>query len=141
MSLQTTTDHLGRKVYRLPLPPTSNHRLIPAKINGRTRLITSSEMRAWKKQVHEILQGEDEIPCVAGYRIHIAIWWPDRRKRDIDGPVKVCLDALVKAGILVDDSFVRYLTVEDMTTQRQGDDVEPGIDIRVDTEERFLKPF
>lgn len=139
MSSQTTTDR--PPVFRLPLPPTSNHRLIPAKINGRTRLITSSEMRAWKKQAQEILSGHPEIPCVMGYRIHMSIWWPDRRKRDIDGPVKVCLDALVKAGILVDDSFVRYLSVQDMSTQNYGDDIEPGIDILVDTEERFSRPF
>jgi len=131
----------SENIFRLPLPPTSNHRLVPAKINGRTRLITSGPMRAWKKEAQQILAGHEEIPCVMGYRIHMMIWWPDRRKRDIDGPVKVCLDALVRAGILVDDSFVRYLSVEDMSTQRQGDDIEPGIDIRVDTEDRFSEPF
>jgi len=98
-------------------------------------------MRAWKKQAQEILSGHPEIPCVMGYRISMFIWWPDRRKRDIDGPVKVCLDALVKAGILVDDSFVRYLSVQDMSTQNYGDNIEPGIDTKVDTEERFSRPF
>jgi Holliday junction resolvase RusA-like endonuclease len=138
MSSPTTTEP---PIFRLPLPPTSNHRLIPAKVGGRTRLITSKEMREWKKKAHELLAWHPEIPCVMGYRIHIYIYWPDRRKRDIDGPVKVCLDALVRAGILVDDSFVRYLTVQDMTTQRQGDDIEPGIDIKVDTEDNFSHPF
>ena len=129
------------KRFKLPLPPTSNHRLIPIKVNGRVRLATSPEMRRWKKEVGGLLAGESPIPCLYGYRIRMEIYWPDRRKRDIDGPVKVCLDALVKAGILVDDSHVRCLIVEDMTTQNNGDDIEPGVDILVDTQERYLEPF
>lgn len=44
-------------------------------------------------------------------RMTIDLHPPDARKRDVDGPIKVCLDA-VFAGLGVDDSAVKVLHVE-----------------------------
>ena len=114
---------------------------MPVKVNGRTRLITTKEMRAWKKEAAAILKYESPIDTLLGYRLRIEVWWPDRRRRDLDGPVKVVIDALVSAKILKDDSFIRFFEVEDMTTQNYGDDIVPGVDVRVDTVERYMEPF
>jgi len=101
-----------RLSFTLPLPPTSNHRLIPAKGSG--RLITSPKMREWKKEAEDTLfrQRDWGNPTITGrVAVTLVITWPDRRKRDIDGPVKPVLDALVKAGILKDDSLIKELAV------------------------------
>ena len=130
-----------RRRFKFKLPPTGNHRLVPIKVNGKIRLATAPKMRAWKKEAIASLEGAEPITTLLGYRIDLYVWWPDRRKRDLDGPVKVIFDALVKAGVISDDAEIRYFSVEDMSTQRQGDDIEPGIDAYVQTVEDWENPF
>ena len=127
--------------YRLPLPPTSNHRMMPMRVGGKLRLAKAPKLRKWEDEAAKALAGAEPIPTDKGYRISLAIWWPDRRKRDIDGPVKVVFDALVRAGILIDDSLVRYFEVETPVSDHSLDDIEPGVDIRIITVEDWEVPF
>ncbi len=98
----------------LTLPPTSNHRLIPSKSG---RLITSPRMRKWKLKAkkdvaQQVFEGSKRT-AIAGDRVAVTIHltWPDRRKRDIDGPIKPILDAIVAGGAIEDDSLIREMAV------------------------------
>lgn len=44
-------------------------------------------------------------------RLVMAAWVPDNRRRDLDNLLKAALDAIVKAGLLVDDSQVVDLRI------------------------------
>ena len=112
------------------LPPTANHRLIP--VNG--RLITSPKMRKWKeyasKHVAEVVRElELEQPIPGRVAVSLVIQWPDRRKRDLDGPIKPVLDALVKGGLIEDDS-----NIKEMATFVDDGIGDGGVGIEVDTE-------
>ena len=95
----------------IPLPPTNNHRLLPVVRHGRVRLITGPKMRAWKEEVAPLLE-MDEGLGLQPVGVTLEISWPDRRRRDIDGPVKPVLDALVDADWFDDDSLVQMLVVQ-----------------------------
>jgi Holliday junction resolvase RusA-like endonuclease len=87
-------------------------------------------MRAWKEEVAPLLE-VDEGLGLQTVSVTIEIAWPDRRRRDIDGPVKPVLDALVDADWFEDDSLVQLLIVR--TAQAWIDEpVEPGF-VRVES--------
>tara|TARA_R100001198_G_scaffold94860_1_gene79179 strand:- start:18 stop:365 length:348 start_codon:yes stop_codon:yes gene_type:complete len=115
--------------------------MMPMRVGGKLRLAKAPKLRKWEDEAAKALAGAEPIPTDKGYRISLAIWWPDRRKRDIDGPVKVVFDALVRAGILIDDSLVRYFEVETPVSDHSLDDIEPGVDIRIITVEDWEVPF
>ena len=127
--------------FRFPLPPTSNHRMFPMRVGNKLRLAKSPKLRKWEEVCSELLAESPAIPTEKGYRISISIWWPDRRKRDIDGPVKVIFDALARAGVLIDDSLVRYFEVETPVSDYSLDTIEPGVDVRVITVEDWEVPI
>lgn len=118
---------------KLKLPPTSNHRLIP--VNG--RLITSPEMRKWKKYAEEavtisIMGRLGDTPMAGKLAVTIIISWPDYRKRDIDGPIKPVLDALTKGGMIKDDSFIKDLWVK---VDENISKVSAGVSVEVESVE------
>ena len=127
--------------FRLPLPPTGNHRLMPIRVGSRLRLVKAPKMRKWEKTCNELLSGNPVLETQKGYRISIKIWWPDRRRRDIDGPVKAVFDALVRSNILIDDSYIRYFDVETPVSMLSLDEIEPGIDIQIETVEEWEVPI
>lgn len=108
---------------KIPLPPTNNHRLLPVVRHGRVRLITGPKMRAWKDEVAGLLEPSESLKDAA-VCVTIQIAWPDKRRRDIDGPVKPILDALVDAGWFDDDSQVEKLVVQ--KAQAWTDDPPPA---------------
>ncbi len=131
-----------RRFFKLPLPPTSNHRLLPVKIAGRTRLVTAPKMRKWKEEVAKLLEGHDPIETEVGYRVYIDVTWPDRRRRDLDGPVKVVLDALVDAEIMVDDRWVKFIQVQDTRTEElRSHHPDAGLIVSVEAQEDWEQPF
>lgn len=94
---------------RLPLPPSGNNFYTIA----RGRKILSGKARAWRAECVAILQGvytgkplED-----TRMRLHLAVTFPDRRKRDIDNVIKPLLDVLTQGGVWHDDSQVSELVV------------------------------
>ena len=115
----------------LMLPPTANHRLIPA--NG--RLVTSPKMRKWKdyasNHVTEVVKALNlDEPVKGRVAVSLMIQWPDKRRRDIDGPVKPILDALVKGGLIEDDSNIKEFAA--FIDDGVGDG---GVGIEIDTME------
>ena len=59
-----------------------------------------------------------DVPCA----VMIWLMWPDRRRRDVDNCAKALLDALVKGGLLSDDSshVVQKLLIEHRGYQEGG---------------------
>ena len=97
----------------LPYPPSANRywrHLSRGPMAGRTLL--SAQAREYRIEVaaecqaRGLLRREDEV------QVTIVLTAPDRRRRDIDNPVKPLLDALTHAGAWLDDSQVARLVVE-----------------------------
>lgn len=96
-------------ILTLPWPPTANRRLVPAK----RRWVTAPEYRAWQERaaIAILKQWQPKYrgtPWIADGELEIRIdaRYPDRRRRDLDNCIKPVLDALVRAGIIVDDSCI-----------------------------------
>lgn len=92
----------------MPLPPSSNHRLMP---NGNGRLILSPKYRAWLNSA--IAQIRKQLPMdyqpLSGRLYSItSVTFPDRRKRDTDNPLKGVKDALTQAGVIEDDEQLTH---------------------------------
>jgi crossover junction endodeoxyribonuclease RusA len=97
----------------LPWPPTVNHQYRRNR-NGGVRL--SAEVRDFRA----VVAARAMIVCVGKRRpvfgdrpvcVDVVLSPPDRRRRDIDGPIKALLDALTHAGIWEDDAQVCELHV------------------------------
>ena len=52
--------------------------------------------------------------------VSILCYPPDRRRRDLDNVLKAALDALVFAGVMLDDSQIDRLTIERCAVQAPG---------------------
>ncbi len=52
--------------------------------------------------------------------LELYLYMPDKRRRDIDNPVKAVLDALEHAGLFENDSQVSKLLVEKMGLEKNG---------------------
>ena len=102
----------------LPWPPSINHYWR----NYRGRTVISAKGRQWQKDAMAALleQGvpRDRLSC----RLWVSIdqYPPDRRRRDIDNPVKVANDLLVYAGVIADDSLIDALCISRHEPQAPG---------------------
>tara|TARA_R100001198_G_C5120217_1_gene143337 strand:- start:216 stop:632 length:417 start_codon:yes stop_codon:yes gene_type:complete len=111
----------------IPLPPTANHRLMPMCMKGRGRLIKSPKFRKWEKDAAVYIRGAcDPMTDDKELHVKITIRWPDKRKRDIDGPVKPLLDLIVRNGFIADDSHIRSLIVHREDADPDTFTGEPG---------------
>ena len=100
----------------LPYPPSINHywRRVG------TRTLISREGRRFRERVVAILAALRIHPLVGNLAVHVEVFPPDRRRRDIDNVQKALLDALEHGGAYADDSQIVKLTIE------KGDPVEGG---------------
>ena len=96
----------------LPLPPSTNNLYYNVQGKGRVK---SREYRKWQESVvlrfRNIGWFEDAVS------VHIRV--PHDRRRDIDNYAKPILDALVNHGVIRDDRYVDYLTVEKSKVQEK----------------------
>jgi crossover junction endodeoxyribonuclease RusA len=92
----------------LPYPPTINHYYY----GGR---VLNAKARQYRQDVQAAILasmgGTVQATGNHNLSVEITLMAPDRRKRDIDNPVKPILDGLQYAGVIVDDSQVNRLTV------------------------------
>jgi len=92
----------------IPYPPSVNHywRMV------RGRMLISREGRAFRKRVCSILAAAGVRPLSGPIVIHIEVYPPDRRRRDLDNILKGTLDALEHGGAYEDDSQIVRLIAE-----------------------------
>lgn len=96
---------------QLDLPPSVNTywRSVPSK--GRVMVLLSERGRAYRRHVaHEVMAAG--CPRMNGrLSVHIAMFPPDKRRRDLDNVQKALLDALEHAGVYEDDSQVDEIVI------------------------------
>lgn len=95
-------------VVELPYPPSINTYWR----HVGTRTIISRRGRAFRETVCSILAAAGVVPLVGPLIVEIAIFPPDRRRRDVDNVLKSLLDALQHGRAYLDDSQIVRLTIE-----------------------------
>lgn len=91
----------------LPWPPSANH-FMGQKFGKR---FLSAKTKAFRLQVSEKAAELNLAPLTCELELFLALYPPDKRKRDIDNYIKQTFDALQHAGIFEDDSQISKLTV------------------------------
>lgn len=94
----------------LPWPPSVNHYWRSVVIKGRVRMLVSKRGKQYQSEVsgRMVTLRKRFTERVA---VYIAASPPDRRKRDLDNTLKATLDALTRAGAMVDDSQIDDLHI------------------------------
>jgi len=92
----------------LPFPPSVNHYY--RRVGPRT--LISRDGRAYRQRVTSVLAALRVRPVRGAIRMHIDVYPPDNRRRDLDNLQKSLWDALQKGGAYLDDSQVVKFTVE-----------------------------
>ena len=111
---QSTQPAVKYLVESLPYPPSVNHYWRHV---GNETLI-SKEGREYREKIDSLLYGHG---CVTGRLVvEIAVWTPDRRRRDLDNILKSLLDSLQHAGAIEDDGSIDMLVVSRKGTTRDG---------------------
>jgi crossover junction endodeoxyribonuclease RusA len=80
---------------------------------GRGRVPTA-RYKAWQEEALWMIKAQRPVPMTGQVSIFIRLVAPDKRHRDAGNCDKACVDILVKAGLIKDDSnrYVRRLTYE-----------------------------
>jgi len=92
---------MGKRLrVKLPWPPSVNHYW---KARGSRRFI-SPQARAWLDEAVLLLRAS-RVRFSGAVVIRMRLSPPDRRRRDGDNLEKAVMDALVKAGVIKDDSL------------------------------------
>ncbi len=91
----------------LPWPPSVNHywRL------WRGRMVLSRQGRAYRVQVGVLLRAAGVVPLSGPLAMHVELYPPDRRTRDIDNALKAIGDSLQHGGAFQDDSQIEWLLI------------------------------
>lgn len=102
--------------FELPYPPSVNHywRM------WRGRMVISTEGRAYRGRVARVLRLAGAQPIDGPLAVHVEVYPPDERRRDLDNVQKALFDALQHGGAYRDDSQIVWLLVEKAATVRGG---------------------
>jgi crossover junction endodeoxyribonuclease RusA len=115
----------------LPWPPSVNHykrigRTIATK-NGKMyqQRVNTNETKKFYYDVWLIIKSwsvvnRKNLPLESTISLSVHLHVPDKRKRDIDGPIKVLLDSLQRGGLIKDDYQISRLLIERMDIIDQG---------------------
>lgn len=99
-------------IFDLPYPPTINTYWKHRVLRRRPIVYVSDAGVAYRTEIKR-LTGIVR-PLDGDLVVVVNLYPPDRRRRDIDNPIKALLDAMTHAGIWHDDSQIKKLTVEMM---------------------------
>jgi crossover junction endodeoxyribonuclease RusA len=100
----------------LPIPPSVN--AMYRAIRGRN--ILSKQGREWyRDSVPEIIRQAKGVSTSSRCAVDISLYFPDRRRTDLDNRCKGCLDALTKGRVFNDDSQVDILTIRRMPVDKE----------------------
>lgn len=111
-----------RLCVRLPWPPTLNH-LYPTGRDGRRHL--SKRGRQYHTAVAQAvlpyaLTAPGLLPLLGRLRVEVDAHPGDKRRRDLDNLPKIMSDALVDAGVMLDDAQVDEVRLRRQAIQRGG---------------------
>lgn len=116
------------RIGKLAYPPTVNLYYGYRCLNCRSGRVSVYRKKAAKSYRDAVLRAFPfETSLTGRLSCVIELWTPDRRRRDLDNPLKAILDAITAAGIWEDDSLVDRLEV-----RRAG--VKPGGEVSVKIE-------
>lgn len=102
-------------ILELPFPPSVNHYWRSVRIGNATRTLISAAGRDFRQKVTQTLR------IGSGVAVAVTLHAPDNRRRDLDNfGGKALLDALTHAGVWLDDSQVRRLSMEWGENVRSG---------------------
>lgn len=100
----------------LPYPPSVNHYWRV----GRGRVYLSAEGRGYKARVASRLRAS-RLRCLTGpVSMLLLLHPPDRRRRDLDNAMKALWDAIVRGGVLEDDSQIRHVEAYMLEPEKGG---------------------
>lgn len=100
----------------LPWPPSVNNYWLA---KGNTRFISKAG-RVFREGVAEECARQSVIGLLGRLAVHIALFPPDRRARDIDNILKALLDACEHAGCYASDSQIDELHVIRQSVEKGG---------------------
>lgn len=99
------------RTLRLPYPPSVNaYYRHPTRGPLAGRHLISEKGREYRSAVCRIAAGGAALTGTLA--VAVTLVPPDRRRRDIDNPVKGLLDALTHAGVWGDDSQIKRLVID-----------------------------
>lgn len=115
----------------------NSKRIIYNRRTGKPQIISSAQAIEMERAIATQLSEQNAVkalktPFDGKCEVHIKLYQPDKRRRDLDNQATSLLDGLVDAGILLDDhcKIVTKLTVElagyDKANPRAEIEVEYG---------------
>lgn len=107
-------------------PPTANHMKVPIAIkmrsNGRDkwvgRMVLADKGKKYYRKIKQMFTGFTTLK--PPYDVLIEVHVPDLRKRDLPNVEKASVDALDKAGVIVDDSHIANIEIQRFEPLRAG---------------------
>lgn len=94
----------------LPFPPSVNHYWRHVVFGKRVATIISKKGREYSAAVAgDVLYQDAALHITDPVEVDILLHAPNNRRRDLDNHAKAIFDAIVKAGVIADDSQVRVL--------------------------------
>ncbi len=96
------------------MPPSANGMRSHFIADGKVRSVKSKAYAQWKRAAAWEIAAQHPTKLQGPYRLTIAAQrdWRSKRARDIDNIIKPVSDALVAAGVVVDDSLAEKVSAE-----------------------------
>ena len=95
--------------FHLPtLPPSKN----ALRVRTRRGIARSKTYEAWLAEFGWEMKLQRVRKVTGPYRLTLQAVRPDKRRRDLDNPMKALLDAMQEAGVYEDDCLIKKLTIE-----------------------------
>lgn len=105
-------------ILTLPYPPSVNN------YYGRSRfgVYIKKPVKIYREKVLNIIQSSGlDFTFTGRLSLTVELFPPDKRKRDIDNPMKGLLDSLTEAGVYLDDSQIDFMSVKRSHKKKGGE--------------------